>query len=318
MNAYAPVRPRQPREVLTVTVVLALALVAWILVVNRMEGMDAGPGTDLGGFGWYMGIWVTMMAAMMLPSAAPMVLIFARVQRDRAEKPGRQVVGTAWFLAGYLIAWALYGAAAYGLYRAAVSLDWGLLSWHRAGRYLAAGTVAAAGIYQLTPLKNVCLRHCRSPLHFVLHGWREGRTGAVRMGIVHGAYCVGCCWGLMLVLWGVGVMSLIWMAAVAALILAEKATAFGHHLTKPMAVGFVALGIWIAAAPGSVPALTEPGSAKAERAMERMTGPGMNMHHGGGSRMQMHHGGGSGMKMRPRSGSDMKMKGGPSGSSMSP
>jgi predicted metal-binding membrane protein len=115
-------------------------------------------------------------------------------------------------------------------------------------------------VYELTPLKAVCLRHCRSPLHYVLGGWKNGRLGAVRMGVTHGSYCLGCCWGLMLLLFALGVMSLFWMAVVAALIFAQKLLPFGQRLPYVFAVCFVALGIWVAAAPGSVPELTQPGS----------------------------------------------------------
>jgi len=239
--------------------VLGVALVAWIVTVARMRGMDAGPATDLGSLGWYVGIWVTMMAAMMLPSALPMVLLFARIGRDRAER-GQAFVPTWIFVAGYLAVWTAYGLAAYALLRGVRALDVGFAAWDRQGPIVAGAVIVAAGLYQLTPLKRVCLRHCRSPLHFLLHGWHEGRLGAVRMGAAHGGYCVGCCWGLMLLLFGLGVMSLLWMAVVGALIFAEKALPFGARLTVPMAVAFVALGIWVATAPSSVPWLVQPGS----------------------------------------------------------
>ena len=105
-------------------------------------------------------------------------------------------------------------------------LDLGFLGWDEEGPLVAGAVIAAAGLYQLTPLKSVCLRHCRSPLHFVLHGWRDGRAGAVRMGATHGLYCVGCCWGLMLALFALGVMSLFWMAVVAAVIFAYLLTVY--------------------------------------------------------------------------------------------
>jgi predicted metal-binding membrane protein len=265
-----------------VLLLLAAALVAWIIAVQRMRGMDAGPGTDLGGFGWYMGIWVTMMAAMMFPSAAPMVLLFHRVSGERAKR-GQTFVPTWVFALSYLAVWTVYGLAAYGLYRLVVQFDFGFLSWERGGPYVAGGAIAAAGLYELTPLKSVCLRHCRSPLHFVMGHWRHGRLGAIRMGVEHGAYCVGCCWGLMIVLFALGVMSLTWMAFVAALIFAQKLLPHGEYLTRVFAVGFVAAGIWVASAPGSVPGLTLPNSDAAERARMRMTGmtPGTEMKPGG-------------------------------------
>ena len=236
---------------------LAAALATWVVTVQRMRGMDAGPGTDLGGLGWYLGIWVTMMAAMMLPSVAPMVLVFHRISLERARR-SQPFVRTWVFALSYLAVWALYGLAAYLLYRFVVHLDLGWLAWHRGGRFVAGGAIAAAGLYELTPLKSVCLRHCRSPLHFVMHGWRDGVRGAWRMGAVHGAYCVGCCWGLMVVLFALGVMSLLWMAAVAGLIFVQKILPGGERLTRAFAVLFVAAGIWVASSPGSVPGLTQP------------------------------------------------------------
>jgi predicted metal-binding membrane protein len=139
---------------------------------------------------------------------------------------------------------------------------------------IAGAAIAAAGIYQLTPLKRVCLRHCRSPLHYVMGGWRSGRFGAVKMGLEHGAFCVGCCWGLMLILLALGVMSLTWMLVVAGLIFTEKVMPHGDRLARVFAIAFVGLGIWVAAAPGSVPGLTQPSSAAV-----------MSMHMSGGSSM---------------------------------
>jgi predicted metal-binding membrane protein len=251
---------------------LAIALVAWIVTVARMRGMDAGPGTDLGGLGWYLGIWVTMMAAMMLPSVAPMVLIFARISRDRQRQGRDGFVPVSTFVAGYLGVWTAFGLAAYALYRVIAGLDPGFLAWHRAGPYVAGGMIAAAGLYQLTPVKELCLRHCRGPLHFILHGWRRGRVGAVRMGAEHGAYCVGCCWGLMVILFALGIMSLFWMGVIAGVIFAEKTLPYGFRLSRAFAVAFVALGIWVAAAPETVPGLTDPSKGPAMTQMERSRG----------------------------------------------
>ena len=215
--------------------------------------MDAGPGTDLGGLGWFLGIWVTMMAAMMLPSVSPMVLAYARVAKARPTRSP-----TAVFVGGYFAAWTLYGLVAYGVYRLVGAADMGVLAWHRAGPYVAGGAIVAAGLYQLTPIKDVCLRHCRTPVHFLAHGWRDGAVGALRMGFTHGLYCVGCCWGLMLVLFTLGVMSLVWMAVIASVIFAEKVFPHGERLTRVVAVAFVALGLWIAIAPDTVPGLKDP------------------------------------------------------------
>jgi predicted metal-binding membrane protein len=240
------------------TLLLALALFSWVVTFDRMRGMDAGPGTDLGGLGWFVGIWVTMMAAMMLPSVAPMVLTLARVSRERASRGRVHLVPTWVFVAGYLAAWTAYGLFAYGVFRVVDAIAGGALAWDRSGPYVAGAAIVAAGLYQVTPIKDVCLRHCRTPLHFLLHGWHEGRLGALRMGVEHGLYCVGCCWGLMVVLFSLGVMSLFWMAVIAAVIFAEKVSPYGERLTRLFAVAFVALGLWIAVSPGSVPGLTDP------------------------------------------------------------
>jgi predicted metal-binding membrane protein len=250
------------QPVLAAASLAAVAVVSWAVTVERMRGMDAGPGTDLGGFGWFLGVWVTMMAAMMLPSVAPMALLFARVSRERRSR-GRAVAPLWIFLSGYLASWTLYGLAAYGVFRAIHAMHLHALSWHRQGPLIAGGAIVAAGLYQLTPLKRVCLRHCRSPLHYVLGGWRPGRRGALAMGLEHGAYCVGCCWGLMLLLFALGVMSIVWMLVVASLILVEKTFPHGNRLTAAFAAAFVALGIWVAAAPSGVPGLSQPHAMQA-------------------------------------------------------
>ena len=249
------------------------ALVTWAVTVERMRGMDAGPGTDLGALGWFLGVWVTMMAAMMLPSVAPMALLFAKVSGERRRR-GRTFVPTWIFLAGYLAAWTAYGLAAYGVFVLLRAANLHALGWDAQGPLIAGGAIVAAGIYQLTPIKRVCLRHCRSPLHYVLGGWRNGAGGALRMGLEHGAFCVGCCWGLMLILFAIGVMSIVWMLVVAALIFAEKVLPFGDRLTPVFAVAFIAAGIWIAASPATFPGLTQP-NANPSMQMMGTTSPGV-------------------------------------------
>jgi predicted metal-binding membrane protein len=275
-DGRSPLRSLNPTGV--AALLLGAALVAWLVTIDRMQGMDAGPGTDLGGLAWYVGVWVTMMAAMMLPSVAPMTLIFARISRERARR-GQTYVPTWIFLAGYLAAWTAYGLLAYSVFRLVTAAGTEWLAWDRAGPYVAGGAVAAAGVYQLTPLKEICLRHCRGPLHFILHGWRTGRIGALRMGVEHGLYCIGCCWGLMVILFAVGVMSLFWMAAIAVVIFAEKALPYGIRLAKVFALAFVAFGIWIAVAPSSVPGLTDP--AKTPSMMQMGDKGGGSMDRGG-------------------------------------
>jgi predicted metal-binding membrane protein len=216
------------------------AVAAGAVTVDRMRGMDAGPGTDLGGLGWYLGIWVTMMAAMMLPSAAPAARHVARLARR---------LPTVLFTAGYLAVWTGYGLLAYVLFRLVSSLDLGWLGWDRGGPYAVGAVVVAAGIYELTPLKRRSLRRCRSARH---------PGSAFRSGLAHGLDCVGCSGALMAVLFVLGVMSLFWMAVVAVAIFAEKVHPRGPRLAPVFAAALVALGIWVAMSPGSVPGLTEP------------------------------------------------------------
>jgi predicted metal-binding membrane protein len=227
----------------TTLLLAAAAVAAWAVTVDRMRGMDAGPGTDLGSLGWYLGIWVTMTAAMMLPSTAPAAQHVARLARR---------VPTVLFTAGYLAVWTLYGLAAYALFRLVTSLDPDWLAWDRGGPYLTGAVVVAAGLYELTPLKRRRLRRCRSARH---------PGSAFRSGLDHGLDCVGCSGALMAVLFMLGVMSLFWMAVVAAAIFAEKVLPRGQRLTPVLATALVALGIWVGVSPGSVPALTEPGGS---------------------------------------------------------
>jgi predicted metal-binding membrane protein len=257
-------RPRLPAPALAVGTLIAAALVTWIITLERMRGMDAGPGTDLGALGWFLGVWVTMMAAMMLPSAAPMVVVVHRVAGERRGGSSAGTLAPAWiFVAGYLAAWTAFGLAAYAAYRAVEALEPGFLAWDRRGPLVVGVAVAVAGAYQLTPLKRACLRHCRTPLHFVMHRWRDGPAGSLAMGVEHGLWCLGCCWGLMIVLLALGAMSVTWMAAVAALVFAEKVLPLGGRLPPAIAAGLIALGAWTAIAPGSVPGLTQPGSMPA-------------------------------------------------------
>jgi predicted metal-binding membrane protein len=231
----------------TMVLLFGAAAVAWAVTVERMGGMDAGPGTDLGGLGWYLGVWATMTGAMMLPSAAPTVLVVARVSRGTP---------TVIFTAGYLAVWTAYGLAAYGVFRLVTSFDTGWVDWDGSGPYVAAGAIAAAGIYELTPVKERCLRRSRGPLDYVRAN--GGRLGPLRIGFAHGLYCVGCCFGLMVVLFALGVMSVLWMAIIAGVIFAEKVLPHGLRLSRAVAPALVLLGIWVAVSPSSVPGLTEP------------------------------------------------------------
>ncbi|HEV3071991.1 MAG TPA: DUF2182 domain-containing protein [Solirubrobacteraceae bacterium] len=252
---------------------LALAALAWLLTRERMIGMDAGPGSDPGRLGFYVVSWIVMMAAMMFPSIAPMVLTFGFVQRRRRDHGAIDRTVSSWvFVAGYLLAWTAFGVVVYGLYVGVRSLSIGELSWHRGGPYLAGGVLLAAAVYQLTPVKDACLRRCRSPLDFVLTHWHDGPSGALRMGVVHGAWCVGCCWGLMAALFALGVMSLTWMVAIACLIALEKLLPHKELASRLVAITLVILGLGVALAPRHVPGLTLPDSPQARAAMRAMPG----------------------------------------------
>ena len=226
------------RQVPLTALLIFAALVCWIVAARRMEGMDMGPRTELGSLPFFLGTWVTMMAAMMLPAVLPVVLLVARASR----------ASTGGFVASYLVVWSAYGLLAYAVYRLirAASLDF--LAWDEQGPLIAGAAVAAAGLYELTPLKRACLRHCRSPLSLFAR-WRPGLRGALSTGVRHGAYCVGCCWGLMIVLFAVGVMSIPWMLVLAAVIFAQKVLPYGDRAERPLSVALVVLGIWVAAQP---------------------------------------------------------------------
>lgn len=243
-----------------IALLLVGAVIAWAITDDRMASMDAGPGTHLGSLGWFLGVWVVMMAAMMFPSIAPMVVMYARVQAGKRERGQAAPVGaTTLFVAGYLVSWTTAGLLGYAIYDAVSSLDLEFLAWDEGGRYVAGGIIVGAAIYQLTPLKDACLRKCRSPLAFLLTAWRPGRLGALRMGIEHGAWCVGCCWALMASLFALGVMSLAWMAFVAALIALEKTLPWRRVATYVTAAALLALGIALVAVPDAIPGLTIPG-----------------------------------------------------------
>jgi predicted metal-binding membrane protein len=252
-------RPR-PAEVALLASLFVVAAAAWAVTGDRMAGMDAGPGSELGGLGWFAVVWVTMMAAMMLPSIAPMVLANPRVQ----------IGATPAFVAGYLLTWGAVGVLGWALVEGVQSLDLGVLAWDEAGPYVAGGAILAAAIYQLSPPKKRSLRRCRNPRAFVSEHWRPGRGGALRTGIEHGRVCVASSWALMAALFALGVMSVGWMVLVAALIATEKLLPWRTVATRGIAVLLAVLGIALALAPEDVPGLTIPGSPAAMEAMERM------------------------------------------------
>jgi len=238
---------------------LALAVVAWLVTDDRMGGMDSTPGMALGSLGFYLTVWVVMMAAMMFPSVAPTVLMYDRLREGhRARGKGAAPDATALFVAGYLLVWTAAGLSAYGLFELVRAIDPAFLAWDEAGRYVTAGVIVAAAVYQLTPLKQACLVKCRSPMMFLAERWSHGRAGALELGTRHGAWCLGCCWALIAALFAVGVMSLGWMALIAAFIAAEKLLPWPAAARRTVAVLLLLLGLGVAIAPGDVPGFAEP------------------------------------------------------------
>jgi predicted metal-binding membrane protein len=254
-------------EVVPVVVLIALATGCWVVTASRMEGMDMGPGTDLGGLGWFAGVWATMMAAMMLPSLTPIGLACAGAVRQVAEAGrARATAATLLFAAGFLLPWLAAGLGAYALIEGVRSLDLGVFAWDDAGQYLAGGVIVGAAIYALTPLKATCLRHCRES-RLVLEGLHPGPLGALRTGIDHGGFCVGCCWALMAALFALGVMSIGWMVVIAGLIAAEKLLPRSSLVSVGIVVVLAVLGASVAFAPDRVPGLTVPDSPQPTPAM---------------------------------------------------
>ena len=222
---------------------IAVAGGCWAVTVQRMRGMDMGPGTDLGGLGWFALVWVTMMAAMMLPSVAPIAVAHSR---------GLSVVV---FAAGYLIAWAAFGILAYAFVDGVRSLELGFLSWDSAGRYVAGGVVIGAALYELTRAKKRFLQRCRDTRLLRL---RPGIAGALSTGIEQGGFCIGCSGALMAALFALGVMSITWMFLIAALVALEKLLPWSVVATGLTAATFALLGAAVMIVPHQVPWLTVP------------------------------------------------------------
>ena len=259
---------RRERAILAFAIVL-IAVLAWVYVLlGAGTGMSTiamttwqfpppRPATLATG-DWSPGYWATMlvmwwvmMIAMMIPSAAPTILLHARVvrhgqARGQIEDP---LVPAAAFAAGYLAIWLGFSALAVALQFALerFGLLHGMMMWSTS-RPLTAGLLIAAGLYQLTPLKTACLARCRSPSEFLTRNWQPGRAGALRMGLAHGAYCLGCCWALMLLLFAAGIMNLVWIAGLAVVVLLEKLAPFGARLSRLTAALLIGVGLYVAIA----------------------------------------------------------------------
>jgi predicted metal-binding membrane protein len=247
---------------LAVLTVLAWADLVWLAKDMAMDGMDmtgfrmipAGQGLMMPSsapwqpveFGYVFAMWLVMMIGMMTPSVAPMILIYARVGRQAAVQ-GKPFAASGWFAAGYLLAWSAFSVAAtaaqWALERAALLTPM-MVS---ASDFLGAAVLILAGLYQWTPFKDACLSFCRSPLAFIQHqgGFRRAPAAALKLGFRHGIYCVGCCWTLMALLFVGGVMNLLWIAALAILVLAEKVMPFGTVISRLAGAACIAAGVWL-------------------------------------------------------------------------
>jgi predicted metal-binding membrane protein len=250
----APASLRRGERVVVLLALAGVTAIAWLyLFIARhdmdtsMPGMDDMPGMATPSAApWVFAMWWVMMLGMMLPSAAPMILTFAALEQRKRERE-QPYVPTAMFVAGYLIVWGGFSLAAtaaqWALQQGALlSPMLGLVS-----SVLGGALFMLAGIYQFTPLKHVCLRHCRSPFAFVLNHWRDGWGGALRMGASHGLYCLGCCWVLMALLFAVGVMNLLWVAVIAAFVFAEKLLPGGVWAGRIGGGAMAAFGVWLLA-----------------------------------------------------------------------
>lgn len=236
-------------------VLLALAgvtAIAWLYLLIARHDMDMAMGEmpDMPDMvmpfaaPWVFAMWCVMMLGMMLPSAAPMILTFDALHRRKQRGLDRHVP-TALFVGGYLLLWGLFSAAA-------TTAQWALQRYALLSPALAVASPVLggalfilAGVYQLTPVKYACLSHCRSPFAFVLNYWRDGWKGALRMGADHGLYCLGCCWFLMALLFAVGAMNLLWVAAIAVLVFAEKLLPYGAWIGRISGGAMIAFGGWL-------------------------------------------------------------------------
>jgi predicted metal-binding membrane protein len=246
------------RDRVVVSAALAvLVAAAWLYLLHLASEMSEMAMPDMPGMAMAMPamhpwswvevgalvvMWSVMMVAMMTPSAAPMILMFATIHRRRAAE-GRPAVPTAIFVLGYLVVWTAFSVAAAlaqaGLHAAALLSP----AMTATSPFLAGGLLVAAGLFQWTPLKRACLATCRSPMSFLMSSWREGRGGAFLMGVRHGLYCLGCCWALMALLFVAGVMNLLWVAALAVIVLVEKVVPAGDLVGRIAGVAMIAAGV---------------------------------------------------------------------------
>ena len=253
-SANASPFPRERKLILAL--LLILAAVSWALLIWQSAAMNnqaMGMGLTMGMSAvFFIAIWVVMMIAMMFPTAAPMILMFTTVYAGKKQR-SQAFVPTWVFVSAYLLIWTLFGLVAYPLALFAESLAgqsmWLMTNASRIGGAL----LVVAGLYQLSPLKHLCLAKCRTPLQFILSSWRDGYGGAFRMGFVHGAYCLGCCWFLFVLLFPLGIMNIAVMALLTALIFAEKSVSLGRQISQIAGVALIVYGVIILFMPAALP-----------------------------------------------------------------
>jgi predicted metal-binding membrane protein len=253
---YAEATPRSLQRNIVLGLLLALAAAAWAALVWQSAGAETDMAMASPTMGLraplFLAIWVVMMVAMMFPTAAPMILTFHKVQAGKRQR-GEAFVSTWAFVAAYLLVWTLTGIAAYAGAIAAETLAAEVALSSAAAARIGGAVLIAAGLYQLTPLKDLCLSKCRTPISFIMTSWREGTAGALRMGLVHGAYCLGCCWLLFVILFPLGIMNIAAMAVVTLVIFAEKSLPWGRATARAAAAALMAYGAVVVAAPQVLP-----------------------------------------------------------------
>ncbi|MFL5587255.1 MAG: DUF2182 domain-containing protein [Ktedonobacteraceae bacterium] len=252
--AYPTTRMLQRERYLILGGLLILSALAWVFLIwqagmmgSQAMGLTMGMSALL-----FIAIWIVMMVAMMFPTAAPMILMFSKIYTSKRQQE-LPFVPTWVFVSAYLLVWSLCGVVAYPL---AVGIEQlaGQSMWLMENAARLGGVVLLlAGLYQLSPLKDICLSKCRTPLQFILSSWHDGYGGAFRMGLEHGAFCLGCCWLLFVILFPLGIMNIAVMALVTALIFAEKALPIGRQISKLAGAGLIVYGALIMFLPAALP-----------------------------------------------------------------
>ena len=238
------------------SLLLVVAAASWTVLVWQGAGADTDMAMNSPTMGLraplFLAIWVIMMVAMMFPTAAPMILTFHKVQAGKRQR-GDAFVSTWIFVAAYLSVWALSGVAAYGGALAAESVAARAAVSPATAARVGGIVLVAAGLYQFTPWKDLCLSKCRTPMTFIMTSWHDGAAGALRMGVLHGAYCLGCCWLLFIILFPIGIMNIAAMAVITLVIFAEKTLPWGRAVARVTAAALIAYGSVVVAAPQFLP-----------------------------------------------------------------